>query len=80
MSVRNSISILKKIYIPHVTPLLGRWNMHNSEETTLKIKYANEDNCGLSSNNENIIRVHQNNELDDDKEYIYMMGYESVHK
>lgn len=47
MSVRNSISILKKIYIPHVTPLLGRWNMHNSEETALKIKYANEDNCGV---------------------------------
>jgi len=50
-------------------------------KTILKIKYANEDNCGLSFSNENIKQVHQNNELDDDdKVYIYMMGYESTPK
>ena len=43
------------------------------------LDHANEDNCGLSSNNENIKQVRQNNELDD-KEYIYMMGYEPTHK
>ena len=32
---------------------------------------------GLSSNNENKKQVRQNNELDD-KEYIYMMGYEPM--
>jgi hypothetical protein len=36
----------------------------------LKLKYATEDNCGIS-------QTQQNNEFDDNK-YIYMMGYESI--
>ena len=77
MSVRNSISILKKIYLPHVTPLLGRWNMHNSEETTLKIKYANEGNCGVC---DSISLEAPKKKMMDEDEYIFLMGYESVHK
>lgn len=29
---------------------LGRWTTHNYTQTVLKIKYANEDNCGVSGN------------------------------
>ena len=50
-----------------VTPL-GRWNVHNPQETSLKIKYANEDNCGVSCLSKDPY----------DKKYMYMMGYESV--
>lgn len=89
------INIFKYAFIPHMKTPLGRWNIHNYTETTLKIKYANEDNCGVCSSNyeniepiineqnnnissTNIIAIKQNNKIDD-KEYIYMMGYESVH-
>jgi hypothetical protein len=48
---------------------LGRWTVHNPQETSLKIKYANEDNCGVSGQTEPL-----------DKNYIYRMGYESSHK
>jgi hypothetical protein len=79
MSVRNSVSILKKIFIPQVTPMLGRWNRNNYKETALKIKYANEDNCGVCCGSENTVEAPQNNNIDE-TEYIYLMGYESVHK
>jgi hypothetical protein len=79
MNVRSIIGILKNSSFPHVKTPLGRWNIHNYKETTLKIKYANEDNCGVCCNNsKTIIEVPKNNELDDD-EFIYIMGYESVH-
>ena len=76
------INIFKRIFSTHVNPTLGRWNYHNLKQTTLKIKYANEDNCGVSGNNfENTIltqtQLKENNE--DDNEYIHFMGYESVH-
>ena len=48
-SITNFINIFK-----HGKTPLGRWNIHNYKETTLKIDYANEDNCGISSN-KNII-------------------------
>jgi len=80
----NLINIFKYAFIPHMKTPLGRWNIHNYTETTLKIKYANEDNCGVCSSN-NIVQEQvqlkqpeQINKLDD-KEYIYMMGFESVH-
>ena len=79
MSIKSIISIIKNISIPHVKPQLGRWNIHNYKETTLKIKYANEDNCGICDNiHEKIIESPKNNKIDDN-EYIYFMGYESVH-
>lgn len=62
------------------TPL-GRWNINNYRETSLKIKYANEDNCGVCCNNNNkesVNIIEKKDELDDN-EYIYAMGYESVH-
>lgn len=43
-SITNFIDIFKQAKTP-----LGRWNIHNYKETTLKIDYANKDNCGISS-------------------------------
>ena len=77
MNALRILNIFKRMYLPHPKINLGRWNTHNDSQTIIKIKYANEDNCGLSSNNENKKQVRQNNELDD-KEYIYMMGYEPM--
>jgi hypothetical protein len=80
MNSKSIIEILKKVYLPQVKTPLGRWNLNNYRQTTLKIKYANEDNCGISSiNYKNIIQMQMqpNNLLDE--EYIYSMGYESVH-
>jgi len=83
MNALRIIDIFKRMYSPHVKLqpkfYLGRWNIHNDSQTMLKIKYANEDNCGLSCHNINIKQVDQHNKLHDDKEYIYIMGYESVH-
>jgi len=88
------INIFKYAFMPNMKTPLGRWNIHNYKETTLKIKYANEDNCGISSSNyanieqqnsiispTNIIQLKQQEQINklDDKEYIYMMGFESVH-
>ena len=56
---------------------MGRWNIHNYNETTLKIKYATEDNC--FQNYKGIRQEEEKNELASDDEYIYRMGYESVH-
>jgi hypothetical protein len=78
----NSISILnrfKHIFLPNFEAPLGRWKIHNYKETTLKIKYANEDNCGISYNNTNIKQIQENKELVDNEKYVFMMGYESVH-
>jgi hypothetical protein len=80
MNTTSIINSFKRVFTPHVKTRLGRWNIHNYSETTLKIKYATEDNCGVYSRNyqENDISAGQV-ELYDDKKYIYMMGYESVH-
>jgi len=77
----NFISIirsLKNTSLPQVKTPLGRWKIHNDKETKLKIKYATEDNCGLSYIKSKNITM-QNIELNDN-EYMYMMGFESVHK
>ena len=79
MNSKSIFDIFKRIYWSHVTPPLGRWNIHNYGETTLKIKYANEDNCGLSGNLYKNTRQIEKNNLVDDKEYVYIMGYESAH-
>jgi hypothetical protein len=90
MNAKHFIDVLKLVYRVEVKPVLGRWYIHNNTQTKLKIKYANEDNCGISSyyyeNNENILQIKQNNEFiqekDKDKEleevYVYMMGLEST--
>lgn len=78
MNFRSIIGgIFKGVSLSQVKTPLGRWNIHNHSQTILKIKYANEDNCGISYNNHKNI-IQQNNQLDDN-EYIYMMGYESLH-
>ena len=71
------IKILKHVLSSHVKTPLGRWNIHNHVETSLKIKYANEDNCGVSCHNSKNI-IQQNNESEHDA-HMYMMGYESAH-
>jgi hypothetical protein len=65
MNFRTILSLFK---FTKKSPL-GRWTVHNSRETALKIKYATEDNCGISGNYKR----------KEDESYIYMMGYESVH-
>lgn len=79
----NSLSILnrfKHIFSPHVVAPLGRWKIHNYKETSIKIKYANQDNCSSSYNNyKNIKQIPQNKDLDNNEKYLFMMGFESVH-
>jgi hypothetical protein len=78
MNATRIIDIFRRTSLSHIKAPLGRWNIHNHKETALKIKYANEDNCGISGNNhKNTIQIQKNNELDD-KEYIYNMGYDSL--
>ena len=80
MNIRSIREIFKCASLSHIKTPLGRWNIHNYKETTLKIKYATEDNCGIACNNyENTRQIQKNNYLHDDNKYIYMMGYESVH-
>ena len=75
MNAIRILNMFKNIKVP-----LGRWNIHNHRETTLKIKYANEDNCGISGNNyKNMVEIQENVDFVDDHQYIYSMGYESVH-
>jgi hypothetical protein len=80
---RSMANIFKHLFFQQVKTPLGRWNINNFRQTSLKIRYANEDNCGTcgeyyknttknSENNE----YKQNEELE--KQYIYMMGSESL--
>ena len=80
MNATRILDIFKIVFLKHNKPShLGRWNITDYQETILKIKYANEDNCGISGNNsKNTTKIQKNNVLDDNQ-YIYMMGYESIH-
>lgn len=79
MNPTRILDIFKRVCFTQANVPLGRWKIHNYRQTGLKIKYANEDNCGISGiNYTNIKQKQRNNELDDN-EYIYIMGYESVH-
>jgi hypothetical protein len=80
MNATRILDIFKRASLAHVKAPLGRWKIHNHTETTLKIKYANEDNCGISGMNyTNTPPQKQRNNKLDDEQYIYSMGYESVH-
>ncbi len=79
-SSRRILDIFKHAFLTqNKPPTLGRWNIHNHSETMLKIKYANEDNCGVSGNNSTNKPKIQKNKVLDDNQYIYMMGYETIH-
>ena len=79
MNATRILNMFKYTTLVPIKAPLGRWNIHNYRETTLKIKYANEDNCGISGNNyKNMVQILENVEFDDEQ-YIYSMGYESVH-
>lgn len=75
MNIISIIKIFNHAFVPHIKPPLGRWNVHNHVETALKIKYANEDNCGISCQK----NITQQKDESDNDEYIYAMGYESTH-
>lgn len=81
MNIKSIIEIFKLVSLPHAKTPMGRWNIHNNRKTALKIKYATEDNC--FQNYKGIMQTQmqeeENNELARDDEYMYMMGYESVH-
>ena len=84
MNPTRILDIFKRVCFTQANVPLGRWKIHNYRQTGLKIRYANEDNCGISginyTNTTQKIQKQRNNELDDnDNEYIYIMGYESVH-
>jgi hypothetical protein len=88
MNSTRIIDIVKFVYFKQANVPLGRWTNHNHKQTILKIKYANEDNCGVSGmiytntpqppkkQQKQVQIVNQS----DDNEYIYFMGYESIHK
>jgi|UniRef100_A0A6C0I874 hypothetical protein len=77
MNPKHIIHALKISYHKSVKIPLGRWNIHNDRQTKLKIKYANEDNCGTSGNysnySEKIKESKESEEL-----YMYMLGSESL--
>ena len=85
LNPRRIIDIFKRAYFAEVKTPLGRWNIHNYKQTALKIRYANEDNCGTCGTyNPNTRQIQENNEYEQnpesesDKLYIYMMGLDSV--
>jgi hypothetical protein len=86
----ETLRFVKGETLRFIKPLLGRWTIHNSKETSLKIKYANEDNCGVCCNNYNGLITHTPGNIkfakslnttvtQNDDDFIYAMGYESVH-
>ena len=78
MNPTRILDIFKRVSFTRVNVPLGRWKIHNNKQTGLKIKYANEDNCGISGiNYKNTRQIEINNGLYDDP-YIYIMGYESL--
>lgn len=73
--------LLKRVSFTQVNVPLGRWKNHNHIQTDLKIKYANEDNCGISAinyKNTNTTQKQTNKLGSEDEQYIYIMGYESI--
>jgi hypothetical protein len=79
MNAKRIIDLFRRACLDHVKPPLGRWNIHNYSQTSLKIKYANEDNCGISSYyNKQINNQSEEINQDTDYLYVYMMGCETV--
>ncbi len=66
MNSTRVLELFKRVYLTQVNAHLGRWKSHNYKQTVLKIKYANEDNCGISGiNYTNIPKKETNIDLDD---------------
>jgi hypothetical protein len=78
MNAKRIIDLFRRASLDHVKPPLGRWNIHNYSQTSLKIKYANEDNCGISSYYNKKQPEDTNQDTDTDYLYVYMMGCETV--
>jgi len=75
MNPKHIIDVLRIAFHRQAKTPLGRWNIHSDAQTKLKIKYANEDNCGVSSSNYSgeIKESQESEEL-----YMYMLGSESL--
>jgi len=86
MHIGHIIYVLKTAIRGPIRTPLGRWSVENHIQTTLKIQYANEDNCGLCGDNNNTKELQMNNnqhnrlfhDANDDEVYVYMMGVETV--
>ena len=74
MNARRILDTVKQLYFKSDNRQLGRWHNHSYNQTVLKIKYANEDNCGISGNT-----IIEKKKERDECEYIYIMGYETTH-
>lgn len=80
MNLNHISEIFKRLSSSQVKTPLGRWNLNNNtRETALKIRYATEDNCGISGMSY-VNEMKKTKELNDDKKFMYMMGYESSHQ
>ena len=80
MNAKRIIDVFKNLGVSQVKTPLGRWNIHNYKQTALKVRYANEDNCGVCNDyNKNTTQIKENNVYKElDETYIYMMGSESL--
>ena len=83
MNARHIISLFTNAFRAPVQHPLGRWNIHSHKQTMLKIQYANEDNCGTCgeydyNSNQIETKPERNQEFDEDEQYVYMMGLETV--
>lgn len=77
MNVKRIVYLFRHTFLQDIKPPLGRWNFHNYRQTTLKIKYANEDNCGIACH-DYTSQIKEINEQELDNQYMYSMGYESI--
>ena len=78
MPIRHIAHVLKTAFHGPVRTPLGRWNVDNYIQTTLKIQYANEDNCGTCGDYNNTKQIPANDNDEDDELYVYMMGLDTV--
>jgi hypothetical protein len=80
MNAKRIIDVFKNLGVSQVKTPLGRWNINNYKQTALKVRYANEDNCGVCNDyNENKTQIKENKIYKEiDELYIYMMGAESL--
>jgi hypothetical protein len=67
MNIKTVREIFTRLSSSQAKTPLGRWNIsnNNNKENTLKIRYANEDNCGVCYHN----YTKRNKVVDDDNKY-----------
>lgn len=76
MFIKTITRVFKGESLSKVKTALGRWNINNHRESMIKNKYATEDNCYISCNNYQF-KIKNNRNIVDERNYIFMMGYDS---